>query len=301
MCVVSKNARREHVGTTGACCACACVCAVSSVRAHTLDHLRALNAARSNAWMPCVCSRNVQGVFTGVRNYCARNYLRDRIAPGDTAFYYHSSCKVPAIVGIVEVTGRGVPDPSAADTAHPLYDAKHTPDAPRWFEIPIRAVRELQPPVTLAVLREHAAELEGLPLLRQPRLSVQPVTEEQWQTVLGLEAQLALSTCASAGAGSTSRSSGGKRAVPSRAKHSARDAARSNAKSEHMKAATESMVVGDTVASGVVSGSKRRRSSRAKDADLLACAALGGDDDAGSSLVSPRTRARTRKPGPELQ
>lgn len=129
--------------------------------------------------------------YEGVRNFAARNTLRDRIKQGHHVFYYHSSCKEPAIMGIAEVARAAFPDPAALDPKHPFYDAKHTAAAPRWFNVELKPVRALKRPVTLAELRAHGAAagapLAEMTLLRQSRLSVQPVTDAEWAFVLSLE------------------------------------------------------------------------------------------------------------------
>ena len=126
-------------------------------------------------------------VFNGVRNYSARNALRDKLMPGHLVFYYHSSVKDPGIAGIAEVVRRGYPDPQAADPSHPFYDTKHTDASPRWFSIDIRAVRPLQRFVPLSELRQYSTgPLSSMTLFRQSRLSVQPVTDAEWEFILGL-------------------------------------------------------------------------------------------------------------------
>ena len=128
--------------------------------------------------------------YDGVRNYTARNNIRDRMRLGDRAFYYHSSCAVPAIMGIAEVV-RTYPDPKASDPAWPFYDAKHTAAAPRWWSADLRPVRALQRPVTLSEIRalgdSGSGPLAQLALLRQSRLSVQPVTAAEWACLVSLE------------------------------------------------------------------------------------------------------------------
>jgi predicted RNA-binding protein with PUA-like domain len=127
--------------------------------------------------------------WDGVRNFQARNFMRDQMQRGDRAFYYHSSCAEPAIVGIVEVVKTGYPDHTAFDPDDPHYDADSDPENPRWYMVDVRLERKLARPVTLAQLREHAAgELRGLALLqRGNRLSITPVSESHWNFILSLE------------------------------------------------------------------------------------------------------------------
>lgn len=124
--------------------------------------------------------------WDGVRNYQARNLLRDEMKKGDQLFFYHSSADPTAIVGICEVVREGYPDPTQFDRASDHYDPKSDPDQPRWFMIDLRALEPLPRPVTLAELR-GARGLERMALLQKGnRLSVQPVSATEWKTVLEL-------------------------------------------------------------------------------------------------------------------
>ena len=125
--------------------------------------------------------------WDGVRNYQARNMLRDQIKKGDLAFFYHSNCAEPGIVGIMRIACAGYPDSSAFDPDDDHYDPKSTPDAPRWYRVDVRYKRKLRRTITLAELKEHP-ELTGMGLLaRGNRLSVMPVTGPQWDFILSLE------------------------------------------------------------------------------------------------------------------
>jgi predicted RNA-binding protein with PUA-like domain len=125
--------------------------------------------------------------WNGVRNYQARNYLRE-MEIGDHAFFYHSSCDEPGIVGLMRIASRPKADPTQFDPESPYYDPKSTAAAPRWFLVDVRFERRLQRTLTLNELRQHARELEGLPLLsRGNRLSVMPVLPEHWSHILALE------------------------------------------------------------------------------------------------------------------
>jgi predicted RNA-binding protein with PUA-like domain len=128
--------------------------------------------------------------WEGVRNYQARNFLRDGLRWGDRAFFYHSGTTNPAIVGIVEVVRAGYPDETAFDPTSPYHDPASTPDHPRWYRVDARLVRRLRREITLAELKQHWAALGDFTLLRRGnRLSVLPVTATQWAFVLALEAQ----------------------------------------------------------------------------------------------------------------
>ena len=126
--------------------------------------------------------------WDGVRNYQARNFLRDGMRLGDLAFFYHSNCDEPAIVGIVEVVRAGYPDRTAFDAKDAHFDADSDPSEPRWFMVDVRLTRKLARPITLAELRNHSAgALKGLALLRRGnRLSVMPVSVAHWKFILGL-------------------------------------------------------------------------------------------------------------------
>lgn len=127
--------------------------------------------------------------WDGVRNYQARNWIRDAMAVGDQVFFYHSNCEVPGIVGIAEVASRPYPDATAFDPEAKYFDPKGDPESPRWFLVDVRHVRYLRRILSLVELREHAAgPLAGLPLVRRGnRLSVMPVSDQEWAFILSLE------------------------------------------------------------------------------------------------------------------
>lgn len=124
--------------------------------------------------------------WDGVRNYQARNYLR-QMARGDQALFYHSNCKPPGVVGVVEVVREAYPDPSAFDPDSAYHDPRSDPDNPRWFMVDVRLARRLARTITLPELKAAPA-LENMALVRRGnRLSVMPVTPQQWQAILALE------------------------------------------------------------------------------------------------------------------
>lgn len=127
--------------------------------------------------------------WDGVRNYQARNFMRDRMRLGDLAFFYHSNCDEPAIAGIVKVTKTGYPDHTAFDRDDPHFDPESDPDEPRWYMVDVRLERKLKRPITLAELRTHTSgALRGLALLqRGNRLSITPVSDAHWRFILSLE------------------------------------------------------------------------------------------------------------------
>ncbi|MCC6303376.1 MAG: EVE domain-containing protein [Gammaproteobacteria bacterium] len=124
--------------------------------------------------------------WDGVRNYQARNYLRE-MRRGDHAFFYHSNCAVPGIAGIVSIVREGYPDFTAFDPDDPHYDPKSTPDRPRWFMVDVRHERAFERIISLQELKSFPA-LAGMRLLaRGNRLSVMPVTAAEWSAILSLE------------------------------------------------------------------------------------------------------------------
>ncbi len=130
--------------------------------------------------------RQKVAAWEGVRNYQARNFMRDGMRKGDLAFLYHSSCASPAIAGVMEICREAYADPSQFDRRSPYYDPGSRRDDPRWLMVDVRFRRRLRRPVTLEELREHE-ELHGLALLRRGnRLSVMPVDEREWEFILGL-------------------------------------------------------------------------------------------------------------------
>jgi predicted RNA-binding protein with PUA-like domain len=125
--------------------------------------------------------------WDGVRNYQVRNMLRDQMRRGDQAFFYHSSTTPLGIVGIVEIVRDGYPDTTAFDPDDSHYDPKSDPDNPRWFMVDVRFVRKLRRTITLDELKTHPA-LHDFPLVRRGnRLSIVPVSGQQWELILTLE------------------------------------------------------------------------------------------------------------------
>jgi predicted RNA-binding protein with PUA-like domain len=124
--------------------------------------------------------------WDGVRNYQARNSMRDDMRVGDLVFFYHSNAEPTAIVGVCEVARAAYPDHTALDPADPHFDPKSKADAPTWMMVDLRAVEPLRRPLSLADLR-GVKGLEKMVLLQKgSRLSVQPVTAKEWETVYRL-------------------------------------------------------------------------------------------------------------------
>ncbi len=126
--------------------------------------------------------------WDGVRNYQARNMLRDDIKPGDGVLFYHSNVDPPAIVGTASVLREGYPDHTQFEAGHEKFDPRASVEMPRWFMVDIGFERKFGNPLPLEVLRT-ADELQAMELLRKgSRLSIQPVTEQEWNKVLQLAA-----------------------------------------------------------------------------------------------------------------
>ena len=139
----------------------------------SLDHLRA-RPKQTEHW-------------DGVRNYQARNFMRDGMSKGDLAFFYHSSCAEPGIAGIVKIVRAGYPDHTAWDPDHEHFDPKSSPANPIWTMVDVKFERAFAQPISLTALKHNPA-LAGMPLLqRGTRLSVLPVTEKQWKAILKME------------------------------------------------------------------------------------------------------------------
>lgn len=118
-----------------------------------------------------------------IRNYQARNYLRDALKVGDTVFIYHSRCKTPAVVGRASVVRAGYPDPSQFDQTHAYYDPKSRIEAPRWYCVDLRHTATFAKPLSLATVKQ-IPELGDMALVKQGRLSVQPVTAKEAAIIL---------------------------------------------------------------------------------------------------------------------
>lgn len=126
-------------------------------------------------------------MWDGIRNYQARNMIRDSIQKGDLVFFYHSNCDEPGIVGIMQVVKEAYPDPTAFDSNDPHFDPKSDPDNPRWFVVDLKFKRKFKRVISLRELKEHK-EIENMRLVqRGNRLSVMPVDNAEWDFIASLE------------------------------------------------------------------------------------------------------------------
>ena len=128
--------------------------------------------------------KNQSTCWEGVRNYQARNLLRDEIKKGDRVLFYHSACKKPAVVGTAVVSKSGYPDPFAFDKDSNYYDAKSDPDNPTWYLVDIKLDKKFSQPVTLAELRQRAGLKDMMLLQKGSRLSVQPVKKKEFDAIV---------------------------------------------------------------------------------------------------------------------
>ncbi len=126
--------------------------------------------------------------WEGVRNYQARNFIRDEMKIGDRILFYHSNVKPQSIMGIATIVREAYPDSFAFDPSSPYYDPKSSPEAPRWMMVDVQFESAFVPPITLDELKElRSPELEDMMLLQKGcRLSVQPVAAKQWRAVCNL-------------------------------------------------------------------------------------------------------------------
>ena len=135
-----------------------------------IDHLRA-EKRKTDHW-------------DGIRNYQARNFMRDEMKKGDLAFFYHSNCEEPAIVGVIEIVREGYPDHTAFLANEKYFDAKSDPDNPRWFMVDVRFKKKFNTPVTLKALKEEKALAQMRLVQRGNRLSILPVAAKEWKHIL---------------------------------------------------------------------------------------------------------------------
>ena len=125
--------------------------------------------------------------WDGVRNYQARNMMRDEMKKGDLVFFYHSNCDIPGIVGIMTVSKEGYPDHTAFDPNDKHFDPKSDPDNPRWFYVDVKYKRKFKRTISLSELRDHK-KLKDMRLLQKGnRLSIMPVSKKEWDFILSLE------------------------------------------------------------------------------------------------------------------
>ena len=131
--------------------------------------------------------RDGQEMWDSIRNYQARNMMRDDMRIGDPIFFYHSSCKEPGVVGIAEVASKPYPDPVQFDKQSRYFDAKSEPDNPRWILVDVKFVRKLKRNVTLTEIKAEKILADMILTRKGNRLSIMPVEKKHWDKILSLE------------------------------------------------------------------------------------------------------------------
>ena len=131
--------------------------------------------------------RDKTEMWDGIRNYQARNMMRDDMQVGEKIFFYHSSCAQPAIVGIAKVASKPYPDPTQFDPESRYFDPKSSRENPRWHLVDVRYVRKMKRPITLAEIKSHPGLADMVLTRRGNRLSIMPVTDDEWDIVLSME------------------------------------------------------------------------------------------------------------------
>lgn len=127
--------------------------------------------------------------WDGVRNYQARNFMRDEMKIGDQAFFYHSNCEQPGIVGIAKIVKESYPDHTAFDKTDNHYDPKSDKKNPRWFMVDVKFVKQFKNTISLKAIKENKVLADMKLVQRGNRLSVMPVTNKEWTNILKMENQ----------------------------------------------------------------------------------------------------------------
>lgn len=127
---------------------------------------------------------NSTDFWDGVRNYQARNFMRDQMKIGDQVFFYHSNCKVPGIVGVMEVVSEPYADITALNPDSKYHDPKATEDNPRWFAVDLKFKKKFKDVISLESLKANSALNEMALVRKGNRLSVMPVGDQEWETIL---------------------------------------------------------------------------------------------------------------------
>ena len=131
--------------------------------------------------------RDGREMWDSIRNYQARNMMRDDMRIGDDVFFYHSSCKEPGVVGIAKVASKPYPDPVQFDKKSRYFDAKSDKDNPRWILVDVEFVRKLQRNITLIEIKAEKSLADMILVRRGNRLSIMPVEKKHWDKILSLE------------------------------------------------------------------------------------------------------------------
>ena len=143
--------------------------------AFSIDDLKAMKGRRDH--------------WDGIRNYQARNLMRDEMKKGDLGFFYHSSCKVPGVVGVVEVVKEAYPDHTAHNPKEKYYDPKSSEENPRWFMVDVKFKQKFKEIISLESLRQVNALSDMVLLRKGSRLSIQPVSKKEWNAILKMSSR----------------------------------------------------------------------------------------------------------------
>lgn len=125
--------------------------------------------------------------WDGIRNYQARNFIRDEMKKKDLAFFYHSNCAEPGIVGIVEIVREAYPDDTAFDPDSKYYDPKSTLDSPRWVRVDVRLKEKFSHTISLKAIKDNPALAQMRLVQKGNRLSIMPVAPNEWQAILAMK------------------------------------------------------------------------------------------------------------------
>lgn len=125
--------------------------------------------------------------WDGIRNYQARNMMRDDMKTGDKVFFYHSNCKEVGVVGVMKVASKPYPDPTQFDPESNYYDPKSNPDDPRWCLVDVAYVKKLKRTISLAEIKAHPGLEEMILVRKGNRLSIMPVSDDHWDLILEME------------------------------------------------------------------------------------------------------------------
>jgi predicted RNA-binding protein with PUA-like domain len=131
--------------------------------------------------------RDKREPWDGIRNYQARNMMRDDMKIGDKVFFYHSNCKEVGVVGVMKVASKPYPDPTQFDPESNYYDPKSNPDEPRWCLVDVAYVNKLKRTISLAEIKAHPGLDEMILVRKGNRLSIMPVSDDHWDLILGME------------------------------------------------------------------------------------------------------------------
>jgi predicted RNA-binding protein with PUA-like domain len=132
-------------------------------------------------------ARDRREMWDGIRNYQARNMMRDDMKVGDQVLFYHSNCKEPGVVGIAKVASKPYPDPTQFDPDSNYYDPKSEPDDPRWCLVDVKFIRKLKRTITLAEIKSHPGLTDMILVRKGNRLSIMPVSDDHYELILAME------------------------------------------------------------------------------------------------------------------